>query len=232
MSEKFNVKAALLLLAFVWMLIPSMEAQSLSSPSMTYFGQFDLKTTTDPVYLNFYGGDHFSGTKWCNILNGKVTMHRFNGTYTKADGTRYITQSGGSGFEEINNQFGFYNGDVWCLTTDNKLYKITFKNGQEQATVPETRTYTIDGDFIKFPQTYSGGGSVGGYVNGGGYYDGGGSTNSTSTSSNKTMCRGCNGSGSCQHCHGSGYENNYKSKCSLCHGTGKCVSCHGMGFIR
>lgn len=48
----------------------------------------------------------------------------------------------------------------------------------------------------------------------------------------KAKCSGCNGTGMCRHCNGSGKVNNYKSNCSLCHGTGRCQSCHGQGFIR
>lgn len=47
-------------------------------------------------------------------------------------------------------------------------------------------------------------------------------------------CWGCNGSGQCQVCFGSGwtYSNssyNGKKTCTACHGTGKCTSCAGHG---
>lgn len=45
-------------------------------------------------------------------------------------------------------------------------------------------------------------------------------------------CGGCNGSGQCGVCFGSGWILNfkgYKSSCTACHGSGKCTSCAGHG---
>lgn len=45
-------------------------------------------------------------------------------------------------------------------------------------------------------------------------------------------CGGCNGSGQCSVCYGSGWILSYngnKSSCTACHGTGKCTSCAGHG---
>ena len=45
-------------------------------------------------------------------------------------------------------------------------------------------------------------------------------------------CGGCNGSGQCQVCFGSGWILSYngnKTSCTACHGTGKCTSCAGHG---
>lgn len=47
----------------------------------------------------------------------------------------------------------------------------------------------------------------------------------------EAQCGGCNGSGRCQHCGGTGWVNNHRSKCSLCHGSGRCQSCAGTGKI-
>ena len=45
-------------------------------------------------------------------------------------------------------------------------------------------------------------------------------------------CGGCNGSGQCQVCYGSGWILGYngdKRLCTACHGSGKCTSCAGHG---
>lgn len=45
-------------------------------------------------------------------------------------------------------------------------------------------------------------------------------------------CGGCNGSGQCQVCFGSGWILNYngnKRLCTACHGNGRCTSCAGQG---
>lgn len=49
----------------------------------------------------------------------------------------------------------------------------------------------------------------------------------------EAKCMGCNGTGKCDHCHGSGqvYVNNHYIKCSRCHGSGSCQSCGGVGKI-
>lgn len=41
------------------------------------------------------------------------------------------------------------------------------------------------------------------------------------------FCRNCNGSGVCQICEGTGFEDN--QKCGCCFGSGECPECDGSG---
>ncbi len=199
--------------------------------AQTYFKPFNLSTSNENVSFNFPNGDTFNGHRFDNILNGKITAQSYYGTYTKQNGDKFITQQGGDGFKVVNNNFGFYNGRIWYLATDNRLYCMTFSNGIQQSQTEEHRSHYFNGNYIVFTVDYGSG--AGTYSSGSTYNSN--SSNSNSNSSydrHKATCAGCRGTGACQHCHGTGYVNNYKSKCSLCHGTGRCVSCHGNGFIR
>ena len=43
------------------------------------------------------------------------------------------------------------------------------------------------------------------------------------------ICHGCNGTGKCSVCKGTGYI--LSASCSMCGGSGKCVYCGGTGSI-
>ena len=201
---------------------------SLSSSQYTYFKPYNQSTSQENVSLNFPNGDTFEGYRFDNIVNGTITFQSYYGTYRKANGDKFITQQGGDGFKVINNNFGFYNGAVWYLTTDNRLYCMIFNNGTMQSQTEEYRPHYFDGNYLVFTTDYGTGA--------GGYSSGSGSTHNSDINSSyddhKTTCSGCNGTKACMHCDGTGYVNNFKSKCGWCHGTGKCGVCHGMGFIR
>lgn len=105
------------------------------------------------------------------------------------------------------------NGYGTLVTSDGTAYNVQYNQGslisktQQQPTTP---TYGVGGNYNS------------GYSSG---------SSGSSSSSSQATCRGCNGSGNCQHCHGKGYISS-GSSCSLCHGNGRCVSCGGRGWIR
>lgn len=70
-----------------------------------------------------------------------------------------------------------------------------------------------------------------------GNYSSSGTTNSgTSSTSQGSRCKGCNGTGHCTMCKGKGwYKNTYDSNaydCPSCHASGRCGVCYGKGYIR
>lgn len=211
------MKKLILLLAILMTYCTNLEAQ-------TYFTPFDLQTKNENVNLRLNNGATFVGRKFSNIINGNVTAVYYYGTITMPSGERYITQDGGSGFDA---NFGLHNATIWCIR-NGVAYCQTYMNNRVTNEYKEGRNYTINGPYIVFPTTYYGGGGYDSGSSSGSYNSG--SSGSTYNSHTAT-CRGCNASGRCQHCGGTGLVNNNKSKCSLCHGTGRCVSCGGTGKI-
>lgn len=55
----------------------------------------------------------------------------------------------------------------------------------------------------------------------------------TQDKSKKKKCGGCNGTGDCKHCGGTGKEPAVKAAadCRRCVGTGKCSGCGGSGWV-
>ena len=56
---------------------------------------------------------------------------------------------------------------------------------------------------------------------------------SKETKSGKVRCGGCNGTGDCKRCGGSGKEPATKADadCIRCGGTGNCTGCGGSGWV-
>ncbi|MCH5231798.1 MAG: hypothetical protein J1F43_08400 [Muribaculaceae bacterium] len=194
-----------------------------TASAQTYFRPFSMSTNDENVSLSFNDGSTFNGIKRTSLTNGQVSNVCFLGTYRYPSGEKIMTEKGGEGFDT---NFNFRNGNFYYFNNNGEMYRWYFNNGQKTET-RDYRQYSIDGNFIViYTDSY-----------GGGYaspsYNGGSNSNSNSNyNSHKATCRGCNGSGKCQHCRGVGYVNNYNTKCSLCYGNGTCVSCHGQGYIR
>lgn len=102
-------------------------------------------------------------------------------------------------------------------------------SGKTNVTVPATGGRMIDKTHVS--DEVMGAAVAGGYVPESSVSNGQSTNNGSNYNRHEAQCRGCNGSGLCQHCGGSGLVNDNKSKCSLCKGRGKCVSCAGRGKI-
>lgn len=163
-----------------------------------------------PVYSNeqvnysWNNGQSFQGN--CFKVDGVVQS--YTGIYKWPDGSSY---NGG-----FNANFQFNGAGTYYSASEKQTYNVQYNNGQ---LVRKT---------IRQAETSWGYGSYGS-DSGSGYSSG---SSSSSSSSSQATCRGCNGSGQCQHCHGTGRSASGKSQCSLCHGSGRCVSCGGKGWIR
>lgn len=161
-----------------------------------------------PVYSNeqvnysWNNGQSFQGN--CFKVDGVVQS--YTGIYKWPDGSSY---NGG-----FNANFQFNGAGTYYSASEKQTYNVQYNNGQlVRKTVRQAATSYGYGSY----------GSSSGYSSG---------SSSSSSSSSQATCRGCNGSGQCQHCHGTGRSASGKSQCSLCHGSGRCVSCGGKGWIR
>lgn len=159
--------------------------------------------TNERVNYSWNNGQSFQGTMY--KVDGVVQS--YFGIYKWPDGSYY------NGY--LNSRLQLHGAGSYYSASEKKGYNVEHNNGQ---LVRKTAVQPV----------YTGGGYTGGGYTGGGGYSGG----SSSSSSSKATCRGCNGSGLCQHCHGTGRSSSGKSSCSLCHGRGRCVSCGGRGWIR
>ncbi|MCM1005657.1 MAG: hypothetical protein NC402_05095 [Prevotella sp.] len=157
--------------------------------------------THENVSYNLGNGTTFKGTR--NYHKGKFLSIQGEMTYANGD------KLSGTFDQNLN----LRGAGTYYVKTDgywggyNKI--VHMENGR-----------LVDGDIASTPtNTYNGNVS------------GGSSSYTNPVQNSSAVCRGCNGNGRCQHCHGTGLVNNNKSKCSLCHGSGTCVSCHGRGKI-
>lgn len=212
-----------ILLGVVWS-DGNLSAQSLSSPSMTNFNWTPPRTPKithkDVSDYNVGQGRRFHG----NIEYRDGVPVSYNGHFYDSNGNMYCGL--------FNPDFGvLYEGGRYVYIPASKDIAIIYvkKNGDYQ----EVRRCNIKGRswYVYNAEVYFSDESTGGGYNGGGYTSGSTSGTGSSYNSHAATCRGCNGTGRCQHCGGSGWVNNYKSKCSLCHGSGTCVSCHGQGKV-
>lgn len=197
-----------------------------TTEAQTYFTPMNFSSQKEDVNLRLMDGSTFQGIKSIGLANGRVISVSYFGTLTKPSGTRFVTTSIGNAFDK---NFNFPGGTLWCITPNGEIFAQTYQNGRMVSQVKELRTYKLNGPYIEFPQTYSGGTYTA--PNYGNSYSGGNSSGGSNYNRHEATCGGCHGSGRCQHCGGTGYVNNYKSKCSLCHGRGTCVSCAGTGKI-
>ncbi|MCM1067229.1 MAG: hypothetical protein NC418_06630 [Muribaculaceae bacterium] len=142
-----------------------------------------------------------------------------NGAYF--EGSETLTNGQRTGFYGMiyYAEGGFYQGPIdlymrphgggQLVAPNGEVYSVRFENGQLVSQTKHQPTNSVPG-YIPVPS-------------GGGY--------SNPVDNHTATCRGCNGSGDCQHCGGKGYISN-GSTCSLCHGGRRCVSCHGTGSVR
>ena len=209
---------------FLVMFVTVLPVYSQSLLNQTYFTPMNFSSRKENVNLRLNNGSTFIGTKHISLCNGQVNNVSYTGTLTKPSGEKYVTLSAGYGFDS---NFNFTNGNLWYVTPSGEVYAQQYQNSRCVNQYKEVRPHTFADNVIVF-QTVASDYS-------GGYSGGSGSYNNNNSGSNynrhEAQCRGCNGSGRCQHCGGSGWVNNYKSKCSLCHGRGTCVSCAGRGKI-
>lgn len=106
---------------------------------------------------------------------------------------------------------------------------IGSSSGKTNVTVPATGDRMIDKTQVS--DEVMGAAVAGGYVPESSVSNDQSTKKGNNYNRHEADCRGCGGSGRCQHCGGTGLVNNNKSKCSLCKGRGKCVSCGGSGKI-
>lgn len=218
-------KAFIFLMTLIYLVIPmSIEAQYLID--QTYYTPQTFSNKTENVNLYLTNGCTFQGEKHTGLANGKPISVNYYGTLTTPAGDRYISAETGTGFDANFNPTGW----ICYISAGGDVYSQRYQNGNCVSSSKEHRSYTLDGPYIRIHTESSSGGYVSTPDYSGGY-NSGSSSEGSSYNRHEATCRGCNGSGLCQHCKGSGYVNNYKSKCSLCHGTGKCVSCGGQGKI-
>lgn len=203
----------------------NVSAQSLSDPSMTYFKPFTMpKVTTEYVTDRVVGsGLIFTGTVYYS--DGRLTS--YSGCLKNSNGDEF--------HGNFNPSFGVNNGEysLYIPASRDVAYLRVVNNGQFQVTRQydiQGRSFYISGTALHYADENTGGGNYYGGSYGGGSYSGGSSSSSGSSyNSHEAICRGCNGTGRCQHCGGTGWMNNHSYKCSLCHGNGTCRSCAGVG---
>ena len=188
----------------------------------TYMNTMTFSNKKTPANFNFTNGNSFRGTKVSYLTNGRVTDFNYLGTIFFANGDKLMTCSSGQGFDS---NFNPKTDNYYYLTASGTLYNIQYRNGVKIYEQKINRKYYIQDNCINFYAE--------GYYGDGGYSDGNtsssGSNSGSSYNRHSATCRGCNGNGKCQHCHGRGWVNNIK--CSLCNGNGICKSCAGVGKI-
>lgn len=193
----------------------------LSDPSKTYFNWTPPKvpkiTHKDVRDYNIGEGRVFTG----NIEYRDGVLSSYNGSFKDSSGNEYCGW--------FDSKLCVGNGASYIYIPASRDIAIRYINNN--GTFQENSRWQLKGRswYIYNCQVYYADGPS---SSGGGYYNGGSSSDTGSSyNSHAALCRGCNGSGRCQHCKGSGWVNNNKSQCSLCHGSGTCVSCHGRGKV-
>lgn len=195
-----------------------------SAYSQTYYTPMNFTSSKEKVSLRLGDGSRFDGTKHTMFCNGQVNTVSYFGTLTKPSGEKFVTPAAGNAFDA---NFNFPTGALWYINTNGEVYAQHYQNSRCVNQYKECRPHTFADNVIVFktvPSDYSGG-----YSGGSSSYDN--SNSGSDYNRHEAQCRGCNGTGRCQHCGGTGLVNNNKSKCSLCHGRGSCVSCAGRGKI-
>lgn len=109
------------------------------------------------------------------------------------------------------------NGDI--NATDWQSYEMT---GAAQGFIPGSSGLLIDNTYCPIIGPYTPPDNS----NSGGSYN-----------RHNASCAGCNGTGICRHCGGTGHKTSTRIgggtyQCSSCNGSGRCPSCHGTGNIR
>lgn len=175
------------------------------------------------------GNNSFTG----RIIYQDGVINKYQGSLTYQDGSVVHCNNFTPNFLCPNNY-----SYLQVNSNKTKAVKYTNRNGQAVKTMEwdlEGRSWLINVGELK---VYYAEDSAPAYNYGGTYnnsYNSGGSGSSSYNSSAST-CRGCNGSGRCQQCGGTGRKTNNHIgggtySCSLCHGTGRCQSCAGTGKI-
>lgn len=208
----------------VWLLclmaMPCILSAQYSSSSKTYFTPIHIPTVTTEYVTDQNVGSGMTFTGSISYSDG--ILSGYNGCLTTSNGDQY--------FGVFNSQMNVPNGSYILYLPASRDYAYQrYCRGNQLETV---QTFPLQGR-----SWYVNGTSIQYYESGAGYsapattssYSNGSSSSSSSSSSHGAICRGCNGTGRCQHCGGSGWVNNHRSKCSLCHGTGRCQSCAGVG---
>lgn len=207
--------------------VSTASAQSLIN--QTHFAPVNFQHSSVPVSLNFGNGYRFEGVKNTTTNNGQITSVSYSGSAIFPDGGRIITAKAGYAFDA---NFQPTDGQFWEIEPSGAVYCIERKNGRDVSRTRVYRKYIIEDNCIVFPKTAE---ELQAEAAAAGAYSGGTGTSSSSSGSSgsrhSATCRGCNGTGRCQHCGGSGWVNNHSRKCSLCHNTGRCQSCAGVGKI-
>lgn len=209
------------------------------NPGETYAQYLLDKTSYTPIYfpkitteylidMDLGNNQKFTGTAYYS--DGQIT--RYDGKVVFGDGAQTMCQWFTPNFQCPN--------DHEYLFVDPKhetAYRMRVVNGQpvqQQTYNVKGRSFYVQGARPVFADDGMSGG--GNYNSGGGNYNSGSSSSSSSYDSHKADCRGCNTTGHCQRCGGSGKRTNTANgrleDCSLCRGTGRCVSCGGKGYIR
>lgn len=222
-----------LFLALVCAMICVSTASAQYLINQTRYTPSNFRSSSVPVSLNFGNGYRFEGVKNTTTNNGQIISVSYTGSAIFPDGGRIITAKAGYAFD-ANCQPT--NGLFWEIEPSGEVYCVERKNGQDIRRTRVNRKYVIEDNCIVFPKTAKElqAEAAAAAAAAGAYSGGTGTSSSSSGSSNSrhsATCRGCNGSGRCQHCGGSGWVNNHRSKCSLCHGTGRCQPCAGVGKI-
>lgn len=157
--------------------------------------------TSEQVDYNLNNGCRFRGTCWYH--NGQV--NRYQGDMYFPDG-RILSGS-------FTPNFGYQTSTAYTLKNpDSSMFKVRYDAyGNETWRQPYNPPMTIDP-----------GAAVPGFNPNGGY--------TNPVDDHWVKCSGCDGTGTCRHCHGRGYnERGYR--CGSCHGSGHCPSCAGVGTV-
>lgn len=188
------------------------------------WGLFDLDNNVELVAPDFDDIELFSGTNLVKYkLNGFWGVMDLNGKEIIPTTRGYTAINYVKGLKKYTYSMNGFKGE--CNSVGTQLSKIAVPTNNSSASThnsfhtPSTNTSTT-------------------------------STSNTSSSQNQgnqvreytetvpvqvwQACGGCNGSGQCQVCYGSGWtysssSYNGRRTCSACHGTGKCTSCAGQG---
>lgn len=215
MSKK--IKFWLILVGLI-AIIPTINAQYLLNN--TYFNPIHIPKVTTDYLTDAYVGNGMTFTGQAYYSDGVLT--KYGGCLTNSDGDKFYC----GGF---NPDFSVSSGgyQLYVPSSHKVAYERVAQNGSWQTVRTydiEGKSFWVEGSTIHFVDDYSSP-----YPSSGNYSSG--SSNSSSSDYNRfeATCKGCDGTGKCSRCNGTGWLNNYTKKCERCHNTGTCQNCAGVG---